>query len=146
MIGRAMLLTNNPAYSFLPLPAGILHTIQGSALDVCLGARDRIHLGAALHHHPLYGNFQPRHQPYRSLLLSIAEGPSLVDDFSLQLLEEALRFFAKDRPLLPEDIPVRMRRDCALLDFELMRRPLIQAGLLEDGVVAPEYDGESVSL
>ncbi len=140
MIGCAALFTNNPAYSRLPLPPGVLYAVQGSALDVCVCARDRIHLGAVLLHHPLYGNFQPRHQPFRSLLLSVEEGAGL-DPFSLRLLEEALKIFAKDAPLLPEDVPAIMLRDCSLLDFELMRRTLALAGLLEDGVPAPAVDG-----
>ncbi len=137
MIRCVALITNNPAYSLLSLPPDVLHTVQGSALDVCLRARDRIHLGAVLHHHPLYGNFQPRHQPFRTLLLSLDENSS-VDPFSLQLLEEALRVFSKDAPLLPEDVPAIMLRDCSLLDFELMRRTLMLSGLLEDGLPAPD--------
>lgn len=137
MIRCVALITNNPAYSLLSLPPDVLHTVQGSALDVCLRARDRIHLGAVLHHHPLYGNFQPRHQPFRTLLLSLDENSS-VDPFSLQLLEEALRVFSKDAPLLPEDVPAIMLRDCSLLDFELMRRTLTLSGLLEDGLPAPD--------
>ncbi len=137
MIRCVALITNNPAYSLLSLPPDVLHTVQGSALDVCLCARDRIHVGAVLHHHPLYGNFQPRHQPFRTLLVSDGEGPG-ADPFSLQLLEEALRVFGKDAPLLPEDVPAIMLRDCSLLDFELMRRTLTLSGLLEDGVSAPD--------
>lgn len=137
MIGcRIFLFTNNPTYAQLPLASDVLTLVDGSALDVCLRARDRIHLGAVLLHHPLYGNFQPRHQPFRTLLLSEGQSPA-ADAFSLRFIEEALRLFAKDAPLLPEDVPAIMRRDCALLDFELMRRTLSQSGLIEAEIAAP---------
>jgi hypothetical protein len=106
-------------------------------------------MGWKLVHHPLYGNYRPHQQPYRSILLQReAENSGLSheqnptqdqslnpayqclapDPASLQLIEAALDVYRADRVLNPQQVPDVMLRDCSQLDYELMRLPLEQAG------------------
>ena len=112
---------------------------------VLLAARDLIHAGWRLLHHPLYGNYRPYQQPYRSALLALgrkntgdargmdAAGDSIqrtsTDPESLHFIEEAREVFRNCRILTPDLAPPSFRKDCALLDFDWMRLPLQQAGL-----------------
>lgn len=158
--GRAILITNNPSFPSR-VPAGVdVLLLDGGARDVLITARDRVHQGWRLANHPLYGNFRPHQQPYRSLLLlppkdvtvdtgqaasrqsrpsarssdlqplrqSRSNGFAPVDPDSLHFLEEALQLYqipaAKVRQSLPGDLPGAMRRDCALLDCELLKATL----------------------
>jgi hypothetical protein len=115
--------------------------LEGPPLEVLLAGRLFLHAGWRLLHHPLSGNFRPRQQPYRSLLWR-SEGASvqtrggvtrlLVDDWSLHFLEEALLLYQEDSPALnPEQAPSVLREACALLDFELLRLTVEQAGCSE---------------
>ncbi len=132
MLTPMVLLTNNPVYLSLSFPDWEVKFIEPAARNVLQTARDSIHLGYKLTHHPLYGNFRPKHQPYRSILLAIptaiSSGVPPVDTMSLHLIEEALTVYAADKGMLPQDASPKMRHDCARLDFELMRTPLCQAG------------------
>ena len=111
--------------------------VEGSPLEVFLAGRGFLHAGWRLLHHPLYGNFRPHQQPYRSLLwrfeeapVQTGEGPARLsaDDWSLRLLEEALMLYQNSPVLSPEQAPPALREACALLDFELLRLTLEQAG------------------
>lgn len=128
---RALLITNNPDFR-LAIPANIeLRFVDGSALDVLTAARDLAHKGWILANHPLYGNFRPHQQPYRSLVmlppdaacLPVQEGEEPITP--LGFLEEALTLYQSPvRKSLPEDVPEHMRRDCAMIDRELLRATL----------------------
>ena len=105
--------------------------IDGSALDVLIAARDLAHKGWTLANHPLYGNFRPHQQPYRSLvmlppdadMLPVQESEEPVS--ALGFLEEALTLYQSPvRKSRPEDLPEHMRTDCALIDRELLRATL----------------------
>ena len=122
-------------------------------MHVLEAARDLIHAGWRILHHPLYGNYRPHQQPYRSVLLeygppahaACGQGgrPSgfmwdgsddfvqriLADSESIHYIEEALEVFRSSPILTPDMAPDSFLKDCAVLDFELMRLPLRQAGL-----------------
>lgn len=104
---------------------------EASSLDVLIAARDRIHLGWRLTHHPLYGNIRPRLQPFRSILLNDPEDGGKIDLYSLNLIGNAVAIYeeAKEDLSFPWSVPVSMKADCAFLDRELMRETLAQAGL-----------------
>jgi hypothetical protein len=113
-------------------------------LEVLLAGRGFLHAGWRLLHHPLYGNFLPRQQPYRSLLwrfdgasVQTREGATrlLADEWSLRLLEEALALYQDSQA--PNPAPPGLREACALLDFELLRPALEQAGWSEAVLSAP---------
>ena len=112
------------------------------ALPVVTAARDSIHAGWRLLHHPLYGNYRPYQQPYRSLLLKApANFPiSLPDEMSLHLIEEALLVYSGNKVLAPQDAPASLTDACALLDCELMRLPLEQAAVLPAGTVFSRFE------
>lgn len=131
MTARPLLISNNPGYANACPRKADLRLVQGSALDVLVSARDLAHKGWRLANHPLYGNFRPHQQPYRSLLLlppqsqeeAALEAPDACTP--LGLLEQALALYQSDvRKSRPEDVPERMRRDCALIDMELMKATL----------------------
>ena len=90
--------------------------IEGTSQDVFAAARDLIHKGWKFLGHPLYGNFKPSKQPYRTLAL---EEGSAVDMESFSMLEQALDDRAP--PLRLEEMREETRRDFALLDAELMK-------------------------
>lgn len=127
-------------------------------MQVLLAARDLIHAGWRILHHPLYGNYRPYQQPYRSVLLEYGLSASVVreqgrfpgesgqndadeasggapvqrvavDPESLHFIEEALEVFRNSPILTPKMAPPSFLKDCSVLDFELMRLPLQQAGL-----------------
>lgn len=50
------------------------------------------------------------------------------DAMSLHLIEEALTVYRSGPVLDPANAPATLREACALLDLELMRLPLEQAG------------------
>lgn len=107
--------------------------IMESSLQVLLAARDKIHNGWRLLHHPLYGNYRPYQQPYRSLLLekkdvANASAHTPADVTSLHFIEEALLIYSSTKVLLPDEAPEVLRADCAQIDFELMRTVFEQVG------------------
>ncbi|MDL2207177.1 GrdX family protein [Desulfovibrio sp. OttesenSCG-928-M16] len=125
------------------LPDFVCHLSLGPTPVVLLAARDRIHAGWKLLNHPLYGNFRPHQQPYRSLLLqnrqsahAKADGIMRVeaDAMSLHLLEEALALYRNAPVLDPAEAPPALKEACAILDCELIRMPLLQAGLPQDSL------------
>ena len=112
---------------------------DADATSVLTAARDCIHKGWKLLHHPLYGNYRPYQQPYRSLVLTgPAAGIAGPDLASLQLIEEALQIYTDNKPLAPAEAPASLLDACALLDYELMRLPLAQSGIISEGFPAPE--------
>ena len=52
---------------------------------------------------------------------------------SLHLIEEALLVYAGNKVLAPAEAPASLLDACALLDYELMRLPLEQSGIIADG-------------
>lgn len=125
-----VLLSNNPAFFQCRRPTLAPHPIEGSAWDVLVAGRDRIHAGWSLLNHPLYGNFQPGQQPFRSLLLrepdSPEASPAPTDATSLHLIEEALGVYraAPGRGISPDAVPQRLFADASLIDAELLRATL----------------------
>lgn len=96
-----------------------------------VAARDLIHKGYVLLTHPLYGNFLPNQQPYRTLILSIPESEgSAVEPTSLYLIEEALSLYRgyEGRWAMPGLKSESVERDYAVIDADLMRESLHQYG------------------
>lgn len=107
---------------------------DADARAVVTAARDCIHAGWRLLHHPLYGNYRPYQQPYRTILLQSPNAANArADETSLHLIEEALLVYSANRALAPGEAPAALKDACALLDCELMRLPLEQAGVLRSG-------------
>lgn len=128
MLRCTLLISNNPAFSAVGRPALDVCPVQGSAHDVLCAARNKVHLGWVLLNHPLYGNFRPNHQPFRSLLLSPPpQAGSSVDTFSLNLVEQALAVYDSCPHLwaTPDNVPPEMFQDCSLIDVELMQATLV---------------------
>ena len=126
---RFVLLTNNPRYQGRDdLPVDYREGAAG--IEIVTAGRDLIHLGWQLLNHPLYGNFRPHQQPFRTLLLK-KDDKAPFDEYGLRLIEEAMGVYtACTRPLTPPLTPPRMLRDCAEIDFELMRETLLKSGLI----------------
>ncbi len=131
MASRALIISNNPEFLDYPSSMADMRFVEGDALDVLICARDLAHKGWTLANHPLYGNFRPHQQPYRSLVMlpPNQEVAALRDDQGpftpLGALEEALALYQSPvRKSRPEDVPEHMRKDCALIDRELLRATL----------------------
>jgi hypothetical protein len=97
---------------------------------VLVTARDLIHKGHVLLTHPLYGNFLPNQQPFRTLILSAPEQEGAVDQNSLNLIEQALAVFRsyEGRWALPGQKKESIERDYAVIDADLMQESLLQYG------------------
>lgn len=135
------IISNNPL--FLPVGEQCAQKFiaKESSHQVLLKARDMIHLGWEMLHHPLYGNFRPYQQPYRTVLLqgkrlaTFSENKSSQtsriepDLMSLHLIEQALLVYNNSRVIVPDETPELMRLDCAKLDLALLETTLSQAGL-----------------
>ncbi len=129
----SVLLTNNPQ---LFLYCTSIHKISGTSWDVLLEARNKIHQGWKLLTHPLYGNFLPSQQPYRSILLQSSENPEMggmVDLDSFSLIEEALGVYRsyKEKGAIRQlgTHAPEVEEDYALLDRHLLQQSLEQYGL-----------------
>lgn len=124
MAGRAALITNNPLFPDRAPSRVDVCLLSGDACSVLVAARDRIHKGWRLANHPLYGNFRPYQQPYRSMVLLPPNGNG-TDPESLHFLEEALQLYQGPvRKIRPDCVPQAMRDDCAMLDSELIKATL----------------------
>ncbi len=126
---RFVLITNNPRYKDrADLPVDYRDGAAGA--EIVTAGRDLIHRGWELQNHPLYGNFRPNQQPFRTLLLKKDEDAAF-DEYGLHLIEEAMGVYTScARPLTPALTPPRMLRDCAEIDFELMKETLLKTGLI----------------
>lgn len=126
MAHRTTLITNNPAYASTSREGLDVRLLDGTAFDVLVAARDAVHGGWRILNHPLYGNFRPGHQPFRSMLLAapVSEGtiPHPVDLESLEYLEQALGVYraCEGRTATPSGVSEALFRDCSRIDQELM--------------------------
>ena len=89
-----------------------------------------MHTGWELLSNPLYGNFKPNQQPYRTLVLRKGQS-SAADMESLSLIESAMGIY-RNAPVvrLPEDMPEDTGGDFRYLDFKLMEETFRTYGLL----------------
>jgi len=107
--------------------------VEGSALAVLVAGRGLLQAGWRLLNHPLYGNFSLRQQPYRSLLWrfegALSPAEETAEAWSSRLFEEAMALYRNTPDVLsPAQAPPELRAACALLDCELLRLTLEQAG------------------
>ncbi len=126
-----VLITNNSRFRFCCTSQ---HHISGTSQDVFFHVRDRVHEGWKLLTHPLYGNFLPSQQPYRSFLVeSPGEEPGL-DVESLGLLEKALEFFREYQGRIhpPEAYVPEILKDFQVIDVWLLKDSLESYGLWKD--------------
>lgn len=128
--GKYVLLTNNPLFSEHLSPEDC-NCIDGSAWDVLVAGRDRIHAGARLLNHPRYGNFYPNQQPYRSLLLHQDPEEKDLHMESLDLLEDALAVWRtyEGRWAQPANMETHVDSDYAQIDLALMKESLLRYDL-----------------
>lgn len=129
------LYSNNPLFTRICQQTEYGLFADVSALKILQNARDAIHRGWGLFNHPLYGNYRPYQQPFRTILLfnstcaASCESPAQVDLESLHLIEEALQVFSNNRVVSPSEVPRKMFEDCAEIDFALMQLTLEKAGV-----------------
>lgn len=99
-----------------------MDVVEGSSYDVFVRARDLVHLGWRFLAHPLYGNFHPAVQPYRTLILQEPEGEGFIVDMeSFSMLETALASYRTDKK---SDFPDAAKADFATLDMALTRETI----------------------
>lgn len=134
MLTRYTLITNNPVF-FEYQQAGLeIRPVNDTAHAVMCAARDAIHTGWTLLNHPLYGNYRPYQQPFRSLLLSAPESSAAsvpcVNAESLHFLEQALDVYATcvHSWATPDNVPAHMHKDCSVIDAALMEETLRTIG------------------
>jgi len=120
---KLILISNNPQWLQIPSLENYLtfQYMETQALDVLMAARDRIHTGWQLLNHPLYGNFRPYQQPFRSMLAQPSKERS-TDTLSLHLIEQALNIYhdCAHQILDIAKLHPNLLRDCAYLDRALL--------------------------
>ncbi len=107
--------------------------VEGPAISVLTIARDMVHQGWKLVASPLYGNFKPAQQPYRSLVLSRGNENTQIpaDSYSLGLIESAINLFQGcEIKRIPGDMPDQIDRDYKYVDLALMEDTLLECGIL----------------
>ena len=128
-----LLFTNNPAFFTLDRQGLDVMPVEATAHDVLLLARDKVHAGWRILNHPLYGNFRPGHQPFRTMLLQAPQplatpsaSVAAVDTYSLDLMEQALGVYraCADRVATPQGVSETLFRDCSRIDQALMQATL----------------------
>ena len=127
-------ISNNPS---LKGHVKTLDYLDAGALDVLRAGRDLIHLGWELLADPLYGNFKPNQQPYRSLILRKDDTLNQsLDMSSLNLIENAIAVFnGASRVTLPGELPEKMDTDYKYLDFVLLEETFHQYSVLAPSAV-----------
>ena len=110
------IVTNNPDVAVAY--GGLARVVAGGVDSVFFAVRDAVHLGAMLISHPLAGSVKPGENPYRSVVVSTAQGP--VDTASLAAIEDAIAVLRR--------LPARAGRhgrqvldDFKSLDLDLVR-------------------------
>ena len=121
---KIKIITNNPlVQAKYPETAKFL---ESGAEEVLIAVRDSVHLGAAILNHPLSGDILPGVCPYKSLIVTDADGSgSFHTDFeSLALVENALRAVRK----APEGF--KGYDEKTLEDFRVIDLDLLESALL----------------
>ena len=107
--------------------------VAGTSLDVLRRGRALVHEGWELLASPLYGNFKPNQQPYRTLILrkNLGANGGLPDIQSLSLIEDAVRFYETAHRVMPTGgLAERIEKDFRYLDFVLLEDTFAQYRLL----------------
>lgn len=126
-MSKVVCITNNPL--FRGMYFGV-EFVNGMSWDVFVRARDLVHQGWKFLGHPLYGNFNPMKQPYRTLLLQEAgqtrQKTYQLDMPSIEMLENALAACRKGdyQAAAADNLPEAAKGDFALLDKALMEETL----------------------
>lgn len=128
---RSICITNNPLWGE---GTENLQLLEGTSEDVFVKARDYIHKGWRFAAHPLYGNFSPLRQPYRTLVLTEPEKGIGLDMESLTLQELALEACRNDRRNRADakELPQAIMDDFAQLDQSLMQE-IVEAHIGKGG-------------
>lgn len=117
---RVICITNNPIVrdSF-----AVALFVDGTADAVFAEARNLIHKGWRFLAHPLYGNFKPSRQPYRTLALECPrDGDNSVDLESFAMIEAAIGGM-RGEPC-PQITDEDVLGDFAVIDMELIKDTL----------------------
>jgi len=110
-----------------------IEIVNGPPLAVLIRGRDLIHTGCELVSSPLYGNFKPNQQPYRTLVLNnTGKGMHAATNIeSLNLIEEAIGIYSRSLiNRIPGELPYPIEKDFRYVDFALMKETFCQCGLL----------------
>ena len=121
MSKNVILVTNNPMAAEKLSSRIRVVTVEGSYTDTLKAIRDRVHQGAVILTHPMYGSVKPGETPYRSVIVKDSRGP--VDPESLRLIEEALTAAAKFKQRTD------VFRPEAIKDFQFVDYSLILSGI-----------------
>lgn len=131
MLARCVLITNNPAFFSHQQHGLVVRPVHDTGHAVMCATRDAIHAGWTLLNHPLYGNYRPHQQPFRSMVLSAPAGcvsPTVpeVNAESLHFVEQALDVYAVSAHnwATPDNVPLHMHKDCSAIDVALMQETL----------------------
>lgn len=121
---KVICFTNNPmvAEIFESAPGRELRYIDGTSKDIFRAARDKIYAGWRFLGHPMYGNFRPSKQPYRTLAVEETSDPSGIDMESFDMIDQALA--DTNDPMLIANLSKGTSHDFAVIDFELMKETL----------------------
>lgn len=117
-MNKRICITNNPLWN---TQQNGIEFVDGDSWTVFLRARDLIHSGWCFLAHPLYGNFKPLSQPYRTLFLEAPESglTGQLNMESFTMLERSLEACRACMTVTHAEPSEEMKRDFALLDKSL---------------------------
>lgn len=123
-----LLITNNDRYAQFQAPKTEVQLLNDTGLAVLIAGRDALHKGYQLLNGPLYGNFRPYQQPFRTLLLRRSDQ---LDLYGLELLEGAIDVYQNCQwpHVTPSNCAPQFVEDYKFIDRELMTETLRGHGL-----------------
>lgn len=126
-----LLISNNPRFQ-TERPGGVAFKfVKTGSMDVLIACRDLLHQGWHLMNSPVYGNFRPYQQPFRTLLLRAPAVDRALDEYGLQLLDGALDIYTNcgKEHVTPDSCHPRFVDDYQTIDWELLQETFIKCGL-----------------
>lgn len=121
MVERVLIITNNKMVVDEAGGRYDIEFVDGSLMDVLRLVRDYIHKGRILLTHPLSGSVKPNETPYKTVLISGANGQT-TDMDSLLLIEASIA--AAEKLIREKETPAwpdKVLEDFKFIDYDLIR-------------------------
>lgn len=120
MVEPVLIITNNRMVVDKAGDRYSIEFVDGTLMDVLKLVRDYVHKGHRILTHPLSGSVKPNETPYKTVLISRANGQT-IDMDSLLLIEDSIMTaekFLKDKGI-PE-WPDEILNDFRFIDYDLI--------------------------
>lgn len=120
MVDPVLIVTNNKMVVDKAGDRYNIEFVEGTLMDVLRLVRDYVHKGHRILTHPLSGSVKPNETPYKTVLISRANGQT-IDMDSLLLIEDSIMTaekFLKEKGT--PDWPDEILSDFRFIDYDLI--------------------------